>query len=77
MGNPYKDNLDKIQALVRRLSREHMYTTIPELRYMGDSSYGMNFVSVSGGEPFDADLEEQLADLMKEVTDDDSDSETV
>lgn len=77
MVNPYKENLDKIQALVRRLSREHLYTTRPEPRYMEDSAYGINFVAVSGGEPFDHDLEEQLTELMKEVTDDDSDSETV
>lgn len=70
MGNPYRENMDKIQALVKRVSREHMYTTQPEERYMSDSTYGMNFVVVSGGEPFDADLEEQLEDLMKEVTDD-------
>ena len=70
MANPYRDNMDRIQALVKRVSREHMYTTQPEERYMTDSTYGMNFVVVSGGEPFDADLEEQLEDLMREVTDD-------
>ena len=68
MANPYRDNMDRIQALVKRVSREHMYTTQPEERYMSDSTYGMNFVVVSGGEPFDAELKTRLTQTLKEAT---------
>lgn len=70
MSNPYRDNMDRIQALVKKLTREHMYNVRPEERYMSDSSYGVNFVVASGGETFDTDLSEQLKTLMKELTDD-------
>lgn len=68
MANPYREHADRIQALVKQITREHMYTTRPEKRYMGDSGYAMNFVVASGGSPFDAELDERLMALMKEVT---------
>ena len=70
MSNPYRDNMDKIQALVKRLTREHLYSVSPNASYMEDSSYGVNYVVASGEESFEADLAAQLKDLMKEVTDD-------
>lgn len=70
MTNPYREHMDKIQAMVKQLTREHLYTTRPEERYMDDSSYGINFVVASGGNPFDTELESRLKTLMKEVTGD-------
>lgn len=72
MANPYRENMDQIQALVKRLTREHLYSVIPNSEYMEDSAYGVNYVVASGEESFETDLANQLKELMKDVTDDPS-----
>lgn len=77
MANPYREHMDQIQALVKRLTREHMYTTRPEERFMGEgSAYDFNFVVASAGEGFDTELDEQVLDLLKELTGEEDDSTT-
>lgn len=76
MANPYRENMDRIQALIRKLSMEHLHSTEPDLAALGDSAYAANYVAISGN-TFEHDLEEQLEDLMKEVTDYDSTTETM
>lgn len=71
MTNPYREHADKIQAMVKRLSREHLHTTVYERDYSTSLGYLRNYVVVSGGQPFDADFEQELKKLMKEVTEDD------
>lgn len=73
MGNPYREHIDKIQAMTKRLSREFLYTTAYEKDYSTDPGYLRNFVAVSGGQPFDAEFDRELTKTMKEVTDDDFD----
>lgn len=64
----YAENMDKIQALVKQISREYLRTTDPQESLMQDSAYLMNFVVGSGGEDFEEDLADRLKELMKEVT---------
>lgn len=68
MGNPYREHMDQIQALVKQIAREQMFSTRPEPHFADDDGYALNWVAVSGGEGFDTALEEQLEDLMKTLT---------
>ena len=68
MTNPYRDHMDKIQALVKQITRDQMYATRPEDRFAEDPNYGLNFVVASGGEPFDAELDSRLMELMTSLT---------
>lgn len=68
MPNPYREHADRVQALVREVSREFRDTTAFENRYTEDLMYATNFVVVSGGEPFDAELKTRLTQTLKEAT---------
>lgn len=68
MPNPYREHADRVQALVREVSREFRDTTAFENRYAEDPMYSTNFVVVSGGEPFDAELKTRLTQTLKEAT---------
>lgn len=71
MGNPYRDHADVIQAEIKKLSREYLNVTPLQKDYANSPGYLRNFVSVSGGQPFDHDMETMLKDVMKKVTEDD------
>lgn len=69
MVNPYRQHADRLSAVVKEVSKNHLHTTAFENRFSDSSVYSNNFVVVSGGQPFDEELQERVDEMMKEVTD--------
>lgn len=72
MGNPYRDHADRIQALIKRVSREHQYDILVNPELAKSAAYQLNFVVAESNETYEDDLQTQLDELMEEVTDGDA-----
>lgn len=69
MVNPYREHADRLGAVVKDVTRDFLHETAYEHRFDSSGVYRSNFVVVSGGQPFDEELQSRVDEMMREETD--------
>ena len=69
--NPYRKYADHIPALVRKVSREHMYDIEPSSKDILGTG---NYIASGYNESYEVDLDAQLMEKFKELGEEEPDA---